>query len=178
MLVTGISLYLQGTRFNGFKKRIAQRYIPVPTGNALFLHTGLIIQTVYPCTYRERAKLFIVIVFFFGISLYLQGTLLKTILVIININGISLYLQGTLHFDRKRCKITRYIPVPTGNSPKYWFCKKWYAVYPCTYRELLRKLNHESMSYGISLYLQGTQRITGVEVMNWRYIPVPTGNSQ
>ena len=52
-----------------------------------------------------------------------------------------------------------------------------FAVYPCTYRELVNIPAHFSSSRGISLYLQGTRENTLNYVFYYRYIPVPTGNS-
>ena len=91
--------------------------------------------------------------------------------------GISLYLQGTLGPVLNDLYRRRYIPVPTGNSiPK--FCSKLaYAVYPCTYRELMWPSFIKNNWCGISLYLQGTHDAKVRFGINERYIPVPTGNS-
>ena len=52
-------------------------------------------------------------------------------------NGISLYLQGTLNTSVSFNILSRYIPVPTGNSFEITDSWKDSAVYPCTYRELI-----------------------------------------
>ena len=53
-----------------------------------------------------------------------------------------------------------------------------YSVYPCTYRELSHKVPNIVLSFGISLYLQGTQPGRKIALPLDRYIPVPTGNSK
>ena len=48
----------------------------------------------------------------------------------------TLYLQGTqLNMQLHIC-LTRYIPVPTGNSEVNLEARRGRTVYPCTYREL------------------------------------------
>ena len=113
----GISLYLQGTLQQGCFCWIQLRYIPVPTGNSLTIFCILALFTVYPCTYRELFKKNFCFLCSYGISLYLQGTLLYL---------LELYIK------------TRYIPVPTGNSQIHQYLKRPQPVYPCTYRELQR----------------------------------------
>ena len=134
-IVTGISLYLQGTHQIHLQEELVSRYIPVPTGNSFRETSQIFITTVYPCTYRE-----------------LCANAFKRW----NISGISLYLQGTLATVTVPCSSVRYIPVPTGNS----HVKNWYAelttVYPCTYRELRASKYTPFFVSGISLYLQGT----------------------
>ena len=71
--------------------------------------------TVYPCTYRE---------------------LLVLVLITMKWSGISLYLQGTLRLAVRIAQLTRYIPVPTGNSKTILQNISKPTVYPCTYREL------------------------------------------
>ena len=51
------------------------------------------------------------------------------------------------------------------------------AVYPCTYRELYSFSSPYGLVHGISLYLQGTLRLSKLSCHVNRYIPVPTGNS-
>ena len=77
-LATGISLYLQGTPSRQDYEHETERYIPVPTGNS---NTGEILAfdtTVYPCTYRELFELLALFVALVGISLYLQGTRVRS----------------------------------------------------------------------------------------------------
>ena len=132
------------------------RYIPVPTGNSNSLKTISEIFSVYPCTYRELPR-------HRACSRY--------------ITGISLYLQGTLPLWNSNCVPRRYIPVPTGNSEQQIRTKILVSVYPCTYRELICTPRDVGLTYGISLYLQGT-RHWQLKLLHWeRSIPVPTGNS-
>ena len=95
------------------------------------------IGAVYPCTYRELSA-----------SGFSTG----------EEDGISLYLQGTPINCEALILSLRYIPVPTGNSKCLYrtTCKS--AVYPCTYRELRLIAVFLRLKFGISLYLQGTQR--------------------
>ena len=133
------------------------RYIPVPTGNSPPSSPYVIVISVYPCTYRELPDLIEPADSYVGISLYLQGTLLnKTIYTL--------------------CK--RYIPVPTGNSSSDSNSGTIFAVYPCTYRELSNHKSTHRVSDGISLYLQGTLDNKTLHISEFRYIPVPTGNSK
>ena len=90
------------------------RYIPVPTGNAMYDPFIYFDEAVYPCTYRERNNITINHFTIFGISLYLQGT--------------PLVMQSEMG------KV-RYIPVPTGNAPPASKDRPMTPVYPCTYRE-------------------------------------------
>ena len=175
---SGISLYLQGTLWCGLGNSKSRRYIPVPTGNSTIGLIEKVKSTVYPCTYRELTRSKYCWLWFPGISLYLQGTLLHQsfhhhrrryipvptgnswwrIWLRCFVVGISLYLQGTL-FDRFWQKFfARYIPVPTGNSDLSPSKNSATAVYPCTYRELIGKLQLRRIDGGISLYLQGTQQ--------------------
>ena len=153
---TGISLYLQGTLDSLINNLFFIRYIPVPTGNSSDLLAPINFLTVYPCTYRELVVVAYFRFFDAGISLYLQGTPLPATL---NVKGI------------------RYIPVPTGNSDIKISLFLYFAVYPCTYRELFLVIFVGVFSCGISLYLQGTPRHASASVIFKRYIPVPTGNS-
>ena len=120
-MISGISLYLQGTRAIVHQHRLGRRYIPVPTGNSGIKKCRSLQYTVYPCTYRE---------------LILNPHTLEIT------DGISLYLQGTpenVYGDRS---IFRYIPVPTGNSQDTTALVHARPVYPCTYRELKRFLDN------------------------------------
>ena len=113
-------------------------------------------MAVYPCTYRELNSLFC--------SMLIQS-------------GISLYLQGTPQPPSDSRFRRRYIPVPTGNSCERLCFLLPLTVYPCTYRELTINKIRKRIIGGISLYLQGTQRLIFHKCHNHRYIPVPTGNS-
>ena len=152
----GISLYLQGTHALTVEWSIGGRYIPVPTGNALFLRCSFSTHSVYPCTYRERADRD------GGSASY---------------SGISLYLQGTQNYIVQNKNTVRYIPVPTGNADIVPIPAGEKPVYPCTYRERLNELKRLEKLGGISLYLQGTHALPAIKELNERYIPVPTGNA-
>ena len=117
---------------------------------------AILFLTVYPCTYRELFRYHRFYTVLFGISLYLQGTLISLIIFF---------------------NFLRYIPVPTGNSGCGLFGKIETSVYPCTYRELLVIVAFALYGFGISLYLQGTPGSDRKEEYEIRYIPVPTGNS-
>ena len=132
------------------------RYIPVPTGNSPSSDMSRSITSVYPCTYRE---------------------LPCCCQLCLALSGISLYLQGTLFSCFCNSTQPRYIPVPTGNSRRFWRGAKQKTVYPCTYRELLFVDSSDSSERGISLYLQGTLMHPNFRLLILRYIPVPTGNS-
>ena len=157
MTLSGISLYLQGTRYMRSGYETKWRYIPVPTGNAFYLAFHLSKKSVYPCTYRERPDIIEPADSYVGISLYLQGTLFST----------------TINLS-----LVRYIPVPTGNSSPIKNSIYLIAVYPCTYRELCLQFDQVFVHHGISLYLQGTPVKFIFDVAIVRYIPVPTGNSR
>ena len=114
-LSNGISLYPQGTRAGYRIARIAERYIPVPTGNARAREYTPFFVSVYPCTHRELHSDINNLIISTGISLYLQGTRVRRFLSVLT---------------------PRYIPVPTGNSCFTSIFLNLYPVYPCTYREL------------------------------------------
>ena len=52
------------------------------------------------------------------------------------------------------------------------------AVYPCTHRERFCNFRNFISHPGISLYPQGTPKVTIMTNPPVRYIPVPTGNAQ
>ena len=79
LIQSGISLYLQGTPQPPSDSRFRRRYIPVPTGNSCERLCFLLPLTVYPCTYRELVELLNLRLLLSGISLYLQGTQIKSI---------------------------------------------------------------------------------------------------
>ena len=94
------------------------RFIPVYTGNsddALPIASNF---SVYPCVYRELTNLLC--------------TLTAKI-------GLSLCIQGTLVYYYTNQMSSRFIPVYTGNSPFINSDKKKMSVYPCVYKELIRK---------------------------------------
>ena len=54
--VTGLSLCIQGTQHLKHQKNLAERFIPVHTGNTKNGVYELKTQTVYPCVYREHVN--------------------------------------------------------------------------------------------------------------------------
>ena len=112
-------------------------------------------MAVYPCVYREHA-----IRDFHSISL----------------GGLSLCIQGTLLRSASLRFALRFIPVHTGNILLGIAPVAAWAVYPCAYRE------HGCYCYqlvfycGLSLCIQGTLKCLKHHKHNSRFIPVHTGN--
>ena len=196
-LNAGISLYLQGTHLNLFHRGLIRRYIPVPTGNSPDDTDHACETSVYPCTYRELPDIERLT---YPASRYIpvptgnshlrkKPKVLKTVYPctyrelnyvrqnVDEIIGISLYLQGTLALRLSLGSFQRYIPVPTGNSGSKRINEIRFSVYPCTYRELCQRYLTLFLRRGISLYLQGTPTEAEKNLLEQRYIPVPTGNS-
>ena len=90
------------------------RFIPVCTGNMSTDNEGVKLEAVYPCVYREHAVPFPGNLMPAGLSLCVQGTLLKC------------FMNDTL---------MRFIPVCTGNIITFELCSNCVSVYPCVYRE-------------------------------------------
>ena len=110
----GLSLCIQGTQTPFLVEIMDVRFIPVHTGNTLYLIYPLTHKTVYPCAYREHIHYTIIHVQKIGLSLCIQGTLSQTLI--------------TAH-------TTRFIPVHTGNTDFQYYSPLEFAVYPCAYRE-------------------------------------------
>ena len=51
---TGLSLCIQGTPFKCSSAALAERFIPVYTGNTGIAQTTTCDHAVYPCVYREH----------------------------------------------------------------------------------------------------------------------------
>ena len=71
----GLSLCIQGTPADQAKDDVAERFIPVYTGNSyagVYYDNG---GAVYPCVYRELNVLNVFYSFLHGLSLCIQGTL-------------------------------------------------------------------------------------------------------
>ena len=135
--------------------KIAIWFIPVCTGNirTYLHHIGQ--HPVYPCAYREHDELS-----------NTNGSAL----------GLSLCIQGTLPpFFVYPC-LYRFIPVHTGNIleslPKVSFT----TVYPCAYREHFFISIIFILAPGLSLCIQGTSSVLGINFCGSRFIPVHTGN--
>ena len=58
LIFSGISLYPQGTHVLSHAQPEGMRYIPVPTGNAFDKQFDGITISVYPCTHRERRRIY------------------------------------------------------------------------------------------------------------------------
>ena len=71
----------------------------------------------------------------------------------------------------------RFIPVYTGNSFDCIILKYYSAVYPCVYRELHYRNSADYEDSGLSLCIQGTQHLFDHLLVDYRFIPVYTGNS-
>ena len=73
-------------------------------------------------------------------------------------------------------KITRFIPVYTGNIALGTYIFIATTVYPCVYREHCVKNRFRELFNGLSLCIQGTYIITIFINSKERFIPVYTGN--
>ena len=131
-------------------------FIPVDTGNTCFDHRTVIDRTVYPCVYREHV---------------IDSAVLAAI------NGLSLCIQGTLLKHSSDQLKVRFIPVYTGNTLLLKFCPPIPAVYPCVYREHYPVILLARRFSGLSLCIQGTPFAHRGRVYRVRFIPVYTGNT-
>ena len=113
-------------------------------------------MAVYPCVYREH----------------------YTILAQIDReSGLSLCVQGTL--DKKVANLSkeRFIPVCTGNTSITSVTGSSGAVYPCVYREHCQPCHDAILPTGLSLCVQGTLIPILRDLIQYRFIPVCTGNT-
>ena len=96
----GLSLCIQGTR--GGKGGVGKslRFIPVYTGNTVVSNSATLLFAVYPCVYREHSHYIYINLYYFGLSLCIQGTLIFSI-------------------SDRAC--SRFIPVYTGNTQLIYF---------------------------------------------------------
>ena len=70
----GLSLCIQGTYKSKQPSNWLRRFIPVHTGNMIFIKQILHQLSVYPCAYREHFVSYIPFIIFPGLSLCIQGT--------------------------------------------------------------------------------------------------------
>ena len=91
----GLSLCIQGTQNLIDRVFELQRFIPVYTGNTPPATRAVVLETVYPCVYREHN-----IVRSFADCL----------------SGLSLCIQGTRRAWANNTTCYRFIPVYTGNT--------------------------------------------------------------
>ena len=70
-----------------------------------------------------------------------------------------------------------FIPMCIGNTN--WIANSLFcmAVYPCVYREHILCKSVFLLIDGLSLCIQGTQKIGGAAIARHRFIPVYTGNT-
>ena len=97
----GLSLCIQGTYDRAINFAERGRFIPVHTGNIFFPLTKSSLKSVYPCAYREHSI----------------GDIRKLI-----DDGLSLCIQGTLIRSAGFGINSRFIPVHTGNIPIITYC--------------------------------------------------------
>ena len=86
------------------------------TGNIHLDFEYNIVESVYPCVYREHNTS--------AIALPTDG-------------GLSLCIQGTSDFASPASPAPRFIPVYTGNMRSLISRNSSISVYPCVYREHL-----------------------------------------
>ena len=125
------------------------------TGNIKKLFYYYILESVYPCVYREH-------------------TIFSAFDVISS--GLSLCIQGTSHGEGGYYLFCRFIPVYTGNIRQFHILLLLSAVYPCVYREHADGAEHRYFIGGLSLCIQGTCPQNLVVYRGCRFIPVYTGN--
>ena len=110
---------------------------------------------VYPCAYREHGE---------------------TGLPRDRFSGLSLCIQGTWSSTWCRLGRNRFIPVHTGNIRINRFWQSVRAVYPCAYREHVKRMFFHLNIFGLSLCIQGTSDMLRLLRVDGRFIPVHTGN--
>ena len=126
------------------------------TGNTSSSSSIRVLISVYPCVYREHI------------------TLTSTVACC---SGLSLCIQGTLMRKKLTYYCTRFIPVYTGNTPSNLISFIPCPVYPCVYREHMILGLVSFMIDGLSLCIQGTPIETPPHPRTKRFIPVHTGNT-
>ena len=152
----GLSLCVQGTLININNNVFIIRFIPVCTGNTLFILSSSFLASVYPCVYREHS--------------WCKGFWM-------NIYGLSLCVQGTLFNNILTVQHLRFIPVCTGNTAVWFNIYLYFPVYPCVYREHIESTGTLSLMIGLSLCVQGTLWHWSISDVYPRFIPVCTGNT-
>ena len=135
ILLSDLSLCVQGTCSISLPTNSWKRFIPVCTGNIALFISNVRLPSVYPCVYREHVESVISCGWPLGLSLCIQGTCLS--------NEIG----DAYH---------RFIPVCTGNTTTGNNIPSVKSVYPCVYREHLHKKNSMKQENGLSLCVQGT----------------------
>ena len=111
---------------------------------------------IYPCVYREHSS-------------YNFNCIL--------VSGLSLCVQGTPFSPTSFTICARFIPVCTGNTQPSKIPIRFFAVYPCVYREHEFHQILSGKRSGLSLCVQGTRYAEKLDNANKRFIPVCTGNT-
>ena len=91
-------------------------------------------------------------------------------------DGLSLCIQGTCVIAQCDNVAARFIPVHTGNISAEYSKLTDLTVYPCAYREHMKKCPPPIKLYGLSLCIQGTYHRVIFLDKGMRFIPVHTGN--
>ena len=90
-------------------------------------------------------------------------------------------IQNCDFFEQKKCYVIlthrRFIPVHTGNTTTRPQFNSEKSVYPCAYREHIRRIKHIVLKVGLSLCIQGTPDRHAHHSEIARFIPVHTGNT-
>ena len=74
IVISGLSLCIQGTQYSAIHYDVAVRFIPVYTGKTFFNRLYKPTTPVYPCVYREHSRLYFASSALVGLSLCIQGT--------------------------------------------------------------------------------------------------------
>ena len=193
----GLSLCVQGTHKHSFFILFLIRFIPVCTGNTGHKTLIKIIKAVYPCVYREHSLDSETPLTLTGLSLCVQGTRLPIDIdwavdavypcvyrehalasgLARTFAGLSLCVQGTPNPLRRAKRLSRFIPVCTGNTILGETTHSHPPVYPCVYREHIFLIIISLPVFGLSLCIQGTQKSQQFYLLIKRFIPVYTGNT-
>ncbi len=176
MFRCGSSPYIRGTRGVNSPLALAQRFIPVHTGNTYTVPWGARNNPVHPRTYGEHERGYI---FKHAQSRFIPvhtgnthqenqessytavhprtyGEHLSSFKIVHGNNGSSPYIRGTLRNVNEYFGLNRFIPVHTGNTADVSLKNSLISVHPRTYGE------HDFNKLGIlntngsSPYIRGT----------------------
>ena len=131
----GSSPCIRGTEFPPFHGPVCQRFIPVHTGNGVFMFRTKRSVTVHPRAYGERTSVDVGEGFSFGSSPCIRGTVCK-----------SFYFL----------KRIRFIPVHTGNGYNSSVRSPSVTVHPRAYGERLFVILENNSYPGSSPCIRGT----------------------
>ena len=153
----GLSLCVQGTRPKSVQHNFVLRFIPMCIGNTCTSIASVRKNTVYPYVYREHLNKYSSINEEIGLSLCVQGTLIKSVLQVMRARFISMCIGNTFVIT------TSTVPI---------------AVYPYVYREHDVSPATALIDSGLSLCVQGTHQNVHSNLSNLRFIPMCIGNTQ